>query len=122
MEQYQKAKELVRTDILQSVNMLIEAKYPYWFEDAENLYYTNDELLDMGYDPNELESVKYEEMKEVFEFWLVTDWLASKLREYNEVIIEVDDLVIWGRTCTGQAIYMDDLIQEIAEDYRLRYA
>lgn len=122
MEQYQKAKELVRTDILQSVNMLIEAKYPYWFEDAENLYYTNDELLDMGYDEDELEDVRYDNMKEVFEFWLVTDWLASKLREYNEVIIEVDDLVIWGRTCTGQAIYVDGLIQEIAEDYRLRYA
>lgn len=122
MEQYKKAKELVRTDILQNVNTLIEAKYPYWFEYAENLYYTDDELLEIGYDEDELDRVRYDEMKEVFEFWLVTDWLASKLREYNEVIIEIDDLLIWGRTCTGQAIYQDELIQEIAEEYKLRYA
>ncbi len=46
---------------------------------------------------------------EVFEFWIISDWLAYRLP--SETILGFN---IWGRTCTGQAICLDSDIQEIA--------
>lgn len=54
---------------------------------------------------------------EIFEWWIVTDYLASKLENKGEVILDdVHGLTIWGRTCTGQAIYLDSVIEEITND------
>lgn len=51
---------------------------------------------------------------EVFEHWIVSDWLASRLREHGE---KVDDdfagLTVWARTTTGQGIASDGVIQSI---------
>lgn len=51
---------------------------------------------------------------EVYEHWIVSDWLARKLKDRGYVTGELCGLTIWGRTCTGQAIYLDCVIQEIA--------
>lgn len=56
------------------------------------------------------------EPSEAYEHWLVSDWLADKLREKGEMVGEVCGLMIWGRCTTGQVIYMDHVIQEIAEE------
>lgn len=48
------------------------------------------------------------------EHWIVTPWLGSILSESGEMVGELFDLHIWGRTTSGQAIYMDSSIQEIA--------
>ena len=53
---------------------------------------------------------------EVYEYWIVTKWLAQKLAERGEVTGEVCGLTVWGRTCTGQAISMDYVIQQIAAE------
>lgn len=53
---------------------------------------------------------------EAYEHWLVTGWLAEKLEERGEIVGEFLGLTIWGRTCTGQAIYMDGVIEEIYVD------
>ena len=50
---------------------------------------------------------------EVLEWWLVTPWLAERLKEQGEVIIEEYGCYWWGRQSSGQAIYMDGVIQEI---------
>ena len=55
-----------------------------------------------------------EEYDEVFEWWLVTPYLAELLKENGEVIFADYDCYWWGRTTTGQALYMDWVIQEIA--------
>ena len=54
------------------------------------------------------------EGSEVFEHWIVSDFLARKLAERGEVI-ERDfyGLTIWGRTTTGQAISIDWVICQI---------
>lgn len=55
-----------------------------------------------------------EEESEVFEHWIVTDWLGRKLEEAGEtVVFNFMGLTIWGRTCTGQAIQLDDVICNI---------
>ena len=51
---------------------------------------------------------------EVYEHWIVSDWLARRLKERDHVVGEVCGLTIWGRQGTGQSIYLDRVIQEIA--------
>lgn len=92
-----------------------EAKIEYLTNHLDNVK----ELKDLDYsqiqelaDDNGFEP----EYKEVFEWWLVTDYLADKLREIEEPVLVVDDFTIWGRTCTGQAIELDGTIQQIARN------
>lgn len=56
---------------------------------------------------------------EVYEHWIVNDWLADRLAEKGEAV-EKDfiGMTIWGRTTTGQAIYSDRVIQEIYADLK----
>lgn len=56
-----------------------------------------------------------EELDEVYEWWLVTPYMAELLKENGEVIFADYDCYWWGRTTTGQALYMDWVIQEIAK-------
>ena len=51
---------------------------------------------------------------EVFEWWLVSPYLAQELKQQGEVIIDALGCHWWGRTTSGQAICMDSVIQKIA--------
>lgn len=53
------------------------------------------------------------EWVEVYEHWVVSDWLASKLKEHDEVVADVGNLTVWGRCTTGQMISMDGVIGKI---------
>lgn len=50
---------------------------------------------------------------EVYEHWIVSDWLGRRLREKGEIVGEIANLTIWGRCTTGQMISMDGVIQQI---------
>ena len=54
---------------------------------------------------------------EIYEHWIVSEWLADKLEKRGEVI-ERDfyGLTIWGRACTGQAIILDSVICAIYDE------
>jgi hypothetical protein len=54
------------------------------------------------------------EPQEVYEWWLVSSWLAGELSAIGEPVIDNDYGYWWGRTCTGQAIKLDGTMQEIA--------
>ena len=56
-----------------------------------------------------------DENSEIMEWWLVTPYMAELLKEKGEVILSDYDCYWWGRTTSGQALYMDEVIQEIAE-------
>ena len=58
-----------------------------------------------------------EDMQEVFEHWLCSDWFIDRLKKIGEPILETDIGTWWGRTCTGQSIYLDHNIQELAYHY-----
>lgn len=60
-----------------------------------------------------------EEPAEIFEWWLITDWLGHKLKEKGEVIIDDVNHRIWGRSCTGQHILLDSVISKICEDLEI---
>ena len=53
---------------------------------------------------------------EAFEHWLVSDWLANKLAERGYTVREVFGLTIWARGTTGQAIYIDGVIEDIVAE------
>jgi len=51
---------------------------------------------------------------EVFEHWIVSDWLADKLEAHGEKVDrDFAGLTVWARTATGQAIAMDSVIERI---------
>lgn len=72
------------------------------------------ELLRLGAIPEES---LYGEWWEVLEWWLVTPFLAEQLKNENEIIVEAHDCYWWGRTCSGQAIYMDAVIAGICASF-----
>lgn len=56
----------------------------------------------------------HDHQREIYEWWIVSPWLARRLREHGEHVVDVDGVECWGRTCTGQALKLDSVICEIA--------
>lgn len=49
--------------------------------------------------------------REVYEHWIVSDWLADKLAEHGEKVDkDFAGLTVWARTCTGQGIANDSVL------------
>ena len=98
----------------------------FYYDDIENLYMTDKEILEnMGsYDedvPDQLfiDEVRDngEDINEIFEWYLISDWFLDRLRGIKEPIIDNDYGEYWGRCCTGQSIYLDHNMQELAFEY-----
>lgn len=65
-----------------------------------------------------IDTADYE--SEVYEHWIVSDYLADKLEAHGErVLRDFFGLTIWGRTTTGQAIYMDGAISVICAEMEI---
>lgn len=55
--------------------------------------------------------------REVFEHWIVSDWLADKLAEKGEKVDkDFAGMTIWARTTTGQGIASDSVIEAICAE------
>lgn len=60
------------------------------------------------------------EFSEIFEHWIITEWLADKLEAKGEKVLrDFFGLTIWGRACTGQAILLDPVISEICDEMEI---
>jgi hypothetical protein len=54
---------------------------------------------------------------EVYEHWIITDWLADKLEAHGEKVDrDFAGLTVWARTTTGQAIAADSVIEAITAE------
>lgn len=98
---------------------LVENGYHYDIETGE--WYADDDKdheFPLGDDNEEVcddEGIEPEwEFPEIYEYWAVSDWLGNKLKEQGEAVEDIFDFTVWGRQTTGQAIYMDGIINEIA--------
>jgi len=114
-------RNFVSREVYYNESMLVEdllkdGKFQY--EDIENLYKTDEELKDDGYDDIDKARDDGADMKEVFEWWRVSDWLIEKLAKQGEPILRTDYGDYWGRTCTGQAIALDSVIEEIYDSLK----
>ena len=90
---YMNAQRVVQNCVLKNQSTVIEELIQAGKIDEEYLYPFNGD--------------------EVLEWWLVTPWLAERLKEQGEIIIDKLGCRWWGRLTSGQAIYMDGVIQEI---------
>ena len=57
-----------------------------------------------------------EEPQEIYEWWIVDSWFAKKLAAKGQAILTCDYFTAWGRTCTGQSIHLDYVIEEIYKE------
>lgn len=57
------------------------------------------------------------ETQEIFEYWMVSSYLAEKLQERGQPILADEN--IWGRTCSGQAILLDYVITSICAEMQI---
>ena len=88
-------------------------------EELEELTEEQDKQLDELKDQiEELES-EQEEPQEIYEWWSVTNWFADKLKAKGQCIVSDGLNSYWGRCTTGQAILLDGVISEIAEDMEI---
>ncbi len=103
-----------RDEILDKYNELEDKEE---LTESEEIEFNNleDKISDLENQIEELER-EQEEPQDIFEWWLVSNWLANKLRNYNEPILDNDYGTWWGRTCTGQSISMDYVMECIAEE------
>lgn len=114
---------------------------PFNYDDIENIYIDNSEqIMKLKEKIKELEEVEelaeeqeekieelkekiteleeeQDEQKEVFEWWEVSSWFIRKLKDKGEVVIP--HMNLWGRQTTGQAILLDNVISEIANDMEI---
>lgn len=95
------------------VNELLEKDIFNYPADIYNLTKTDKQLKDEGYEDIEEARNNGEDMQEIFEWWICSDWLIERLEEKGEPILKTDNGDWWGRTCTGQAILLDSVIEEI---------
>jgi len=77
--------------------------------------YHSDQIDDIKDEIGTVEYLDSDEF-EVYEWWIVSRWLARKLQDKGEVILDDN---IWGRQTTGQAILLDCVISEICNDLKL---
>jgi hypothetical protein len=85
-------------------------------------FYKSDETIKSEYDVKTEEEIQEirdngEDQQEVFEHWVCSDWFINQMKNQDEPILETDLGTWWGRTCTGQSIYLDHNIQELAYQY-----
>jgi hypothetical protein len=80
------------------------------YEDIENYYEpaVKDDIED--------EIQKEKEPQEIYEWWVVSDWLVIMLRKAGEPILNNDYGTWWGRCSTGQAILLDGVIEAIYDE------
>ena len=66
------------------------------------------------------ENAEYtEEYPEPLEFWVINNDAFIMLKARGEIVYkhEENNLKLWGRQCTGQAVYLDDVWQEMTLTY-----
>jgi len=88
-------------DLIESKNLEIEG--------------INNRITDLEVDLATLEFAETE-TQEIYEWWLVSNFLARKLEKYGEPILRMHNNIWWGRTCTGQAILLDHVISQICSE------
>jgi hypothetical protein len=57
--------------------------------------------------------------QEIFEWWIVSDFLYRKLKEQNEPVLEWGNNYYWGRGTSGQAIMLDGVISTICKEMEI---
>jgi hypothetical protein len=136
-EKQRKVGEFVNREILCCQSSLVDAmlsKSVFDYGDIENGFYFDKEEANYNWenvltqedkklysnfgDYFEANKFDYEKSHEIYEWWLTTDWLLEKLEAKDEPILRNEYGDWWGRCCSGQAILLDNVIEEIYDETR----
>jgi hypothetical protein len=137
-------REITENNVTSFIDVLIDlgdgleepiSDLGYHTDNIENMTMTDDEIYENfieGYytfESTEEEEIEEEKMakieefrdsgedrKEVLQWFRVSGFLYSWLKKFNEVVLETEDSTYWGRTCCGQATFLDHVIQQIAQE------
>lgn len=119
---FRNAEKLVQREIGFCASTLASDLYAlYWSEvsnrgEATRTAYPKPKAPAISFDEDEVMELFSDRNGEVFEHWTVSDWLMEKLREQNEIVVEISGLNLWCRTTTGQQVACDECIQTIASE------
>ena len=100
-----------------------------WYTDEDNEL-EGKELFDAYHsDPNlisdeieELYHEKNEDQPEILQYVQISnDWIARKLKEQGEIVIELFGLDVWCRQTFGQAFYLDYAWEALAIEHLEKY-
>ena len=108
------SNNVLKCDTMLTEDLLKEGKFSH--DDIENYVIDPKEYKDYGFENAKEFEDSGENVNEIFEWWSCTDWLIEKLAKKNEPILRTDYGDYWGRTCTGQAIRLDRVIEDIYDD------
>jgi len=111
------------------IQLLREHDFDEFNDSVQNMYF-EDEISELEIQLDELEADNHyrsdqiqeqiqelqDSGKEVYQWFFISSWLAEKLLAKNEVIFDSWDGQIWGRTCCGQSIVLDSVIESIYDD------
>jgi len=59
--------------------------------------------------------------REPYEFYIVDNWFAARLREHDQLLTDYWGFWVWGRETTGQSIIIDWVFQKIYADYKNQF-
>lgn len=99
---------------------------PTW-EDIENLYSDVCEKCGEEKPYNDAEGGEHcacggdfeSQPQEIFEWWIVTEYLYNKLKAKGQPVLEWGNNCYWGRCTTGQGILLDHVISQICEEMEI---
>nr|WP_157247084.1 hypothetical protein [Pedobacter panaciterrae] len=102
---------------LSALNARLEIAEQQMMEDPEN----PDRIVAHALIVDELYELESAEARydEIYEWWIVSGFLASKLEEHGEIMLNDGFNRYWGRTTTGQAILLDHVISKVCEDMEI---
>lgn len=104
----------------------IENLYEYRCPDCGKGFTTLEELSKDGEKPFDCPSCKAhfneepeQEAQEIYEWWVVSNWLYEKLKAKGHPVLEWGNNYYWGRCTTGQAILLDGVISDICSEMEI---
>lgn len=107
LEKGQRSWDLLGSQWYQDLFCQYEEDHDIWEEDPD--------YIGTNYCPPEPEP----ELREPYEFWIVSDFFAKKLRQNDQLLTNHWGFWIWGRETTGQSILIDYVFQKIWNDYKI---
>jgi hypothetical protein len=88
------------------------AWYDLWeYHLVEKAYDDEEEAWEAICNDQDYDTTEYE--REVYEHYAVSDFMARKLQEVGEKVVEFCGFNVWCRTCTGQSVVLDHCLYEV---------
>lgn len=105
--------DFIQHHVYANISSLVEYIINKSFEDTKALFTIDD--IENFYVKDE--ETGESEMQEVYQWFIVSEYLANKLSEKGEPIIRGEN--IWGRRTFGPAILLDHVITEVCAEMEI---